>query len=152
MLCPFCGHLNTAVKDSRAIEGDSAIKRRRHCPECGGRFTTVEHLQLLPLKVLKKSGQSEPFQRQKLYRALQIALHKRPIEESRLDKIVNSLIRQLETLGESEISSEVIGQIAMEALSDLDQVAYIRFASVYKNFDQPDDFKEFINTLFSNKK
>jgi transcriptional repressor NrdR len=147
MKCPFCGNPNTSVKDSRATEDDTAIRRRRHCLECSARFTTVEHVQLLALKVIKRNGRIESFQREKLVYSLKLALHKRPIETERIDKIVNSLIRQLEALGESEIPSGVIGGLVMEALQDLDPVAYVRFASVYENFHSPEDFKEFVRKL-----
>ena len=147
MKCPFCANTNTSVKDSRSIDGDSAIRRRRHCPECNARFTTVEHVQLLPLKVIKKSGVIEAFSREKLLKSLHLALHKRPIDQERTEKILNSLIRQLETLGDIEIPSNVIGELVMQTLIDLDPVAYIRFASIYQNFHQPEDFKEFVRKL-----
>lgn len=147
MKCPFCANTNTSVKDSRSIDGDSAIRRRRHCLECNARFTTVEHVQLLPLKVIKKSGVIEAFSREKLLKSLHLALHKRPIDQERTEKILNSLIRQLETLGDIEIPSNVIGELVMQTLIDLDPVAYIRFASIYQNFHQPEDFKEFVRKL-----
>lgn len=147
MKCPFCGHENTAVKDSRAIEGDTAIRRRRHCLDCSARFTTVEHIQLLPLKVIKKDKSVEAFQREKLHRSLHLALHKRPIDEEKIEKVINSLVRQLESMGETEISSATIGSLVMEALYDLDPVAYVRFASVYEDFTHPEDFKEFVRQL-----
>lgn len=147
MKCPFCAHTNTSVKDSRSIDSDSAIRRRRHCLDCNARFTTVEHVQLLSLKVVKKTGQIEPFSREKLLKSLGLALHKRPIEQERKEKILNSLVRQLESLGDSEIPSTVIGELVMQTLLDLDPVAYIRFASIYQNFLHPDDFKEFVRQL-----
>jgi transcriptional repressor NrdR len=147
MKCPFCAHTNTSVKDSRSIDGDSAIRRRRHCLDCNARFTTVEHVQLLSLKVVKKTGRIEPFSREKLLKSLGLALHKRPIEPERKEKILNSLVRQLESLGDSEIPSPVIGELVMQTLLDLDPVAYIRFASIYQNFHHPDDFKEFVRQL-----
>lgn len=147
MKCPFCSNPNTSVKDSRAIDSESAIRRRRHCSDCSARFTTVEHVQLLPLKVIKKNGRIEGFQRDKLLQSLSLALHKRPIEEERIEKVLNSLIRQLESLGETDIPSSVIGNMIMESLLDLDPVAYVRFASVYQNFHKPEDFKEFVRKL-----
>lgn len=147
MRCPFCGHESTGVKDSRVSSDNTSIRRRRQCGECGGRFTTVEHIQLLPLKVIKKEGTIEPFQREKLERAFSRALHKRPIDEERIHKIVNSLVRQLESRGEIEIPSSEIGEMVMETLKNLDAVAYIRFASVYRDFSKPLDFEAFIRQV-----
>lgn len=147
MRCPFCGHEDTSVKDSRAIEENTAIRRRRHCLECSARFSTVEHVQLIPLRVIKRHGEGEPFLRKKLLKSFEIALHKRPVSAEKIDRIVNSIIRQLETLGETDIASTHIGELVMEALSDLDMVAYIRYASVYLNFHAPEDFQEFVTTL-----
>lgn len=144
MKCPFCGHESTSVKDSRAIEDNTGIRRRRHCLECGARFSTVEHVQLLPLKVRKKGDRVEPFQREKIVQAMERALHKRPVDSERVERIINSIVRQLESLGETEIPSSTIGEMIMKTLSDLDEVAYVRFASIYRNFDAPDDFKKFI--------
>jgi transcriptional repressor NrdR len=152
MKCPFCGHDGTAVKDSRAIDDNNAIRRRRHCLECGARFSTVEHVQLLPLRVIKKNGEIEPFQRDKLLKSFRIALHKRPIELERIERIVNSIVRRLESRGETEIHAHVIGELVMETLSDLDAVAYVRYASVYKNFHEPSDFNRFVNDLEDNDK
>lgn len=147
MKCPFCGHDTTAVKDSRAIEDNSAIRRRRICLECNARFSTAEHVQLLPLRVVKKNGESESFQRDKLYKSFQIALHKRPVAPDRIDRIVNSLVRRLESKGETEIAATYIGELVMETLSDLDAVGYVRYASVYKNFHEPLDFNRFVDDL-----
>jgi transcriptional repressor NrdR len=152
MKCPFCGNENTAVKDSRSIEDNTAIRRRRHCLECSARFSTVEHVQLLPLKVVKKNGIVEPFQREKLLRSFLIALHKRPIESERIDRIVNSIVRRLESRGETEIQANTIGELVMETLSDLDAVAYVRYASVYKNFHEPSDFNRFVSELQEGEK
>tara|TARA_A100000171_G_scaffold49162_1_gene57715 strand:- start:1455 stop:1928 length:474 start_codon:yes stop_codon:yes gene_type:complete len=151
MRCPFCGHEATAVKDSRVANENTAIRRRRQCMECGGRFTTVEHIQLLSLKVVKKDGTLEPFQREKLEHAFAKALHKRPVKEDRIDKVINSLVRQLESRGEMEISSTDIGEKVMDALKNLDAVAYIRFASVYRDFSKPNDFEDFIRQATSSR-
>ena len=147
MRCPFCGHDDSQVKDSRPSEDNSAIRRRRHCPECGGRFTTFERVQLRELVVVKKNGQRAPFDRDKLLRSIMIAVRKRPIGEERVERIVNSITRRLESSGESEIPSSQIGQLVMEALASLDPVAYVRFASVYKNFRETRDFEQFLETL-----
>lgn len=147
MRCPFCGHLSTSVKDSRAADDNATIRRRRHCDECNGRFTTVEHVQLLNLRVLKKSGQVEPFKREKLLMSLTRALHRRPVDDEKIEKITNSIIRQLETRGEVDIPSPAIGEIVMDILQDLDGVAYIRYASIYRNFEEVGDFSKFIKTL-----
>src|SRR5688572_14898296 len=133
MRCPFCGHEDTQVKDSRPTEDNSAIRRRRFCPACGSRFTTFERVQLRELVVVKKTGKRAPFDRDKLARSLQLALRKRPIDAERLERVVNSIVRRLESMGESEIPSTVIGEMVMESLANLDQVAYVRFASVYRN-------------------
>ena len=147
MRCPFCGHDDTQVKDSRPTEDNSAIRRRRFCPACGSRFTTFERVQLRELVVVKKNGQRAPFDRDKLLRSIMIAVRKRPIGEERVERIVNSITRRLESSGESEIPSSQIGQLVMEALASLDPVAYVRFASVYKNFREAKDFEEFISDL-----
>jgi transcriptional repressor NrdR len=147
MRCPFCGHDDTQVKDSRPTEDNSAIRRRRFCPACGSRFTTFERVQLRELVVVKKNGQRAPFDRDKLLRSIMIAVRKRPIGEERVERIVNSLTRRLESSGESEIPSSQIGQLVMEALASLDPVAYVRFASVYKNFRETRDFEQFLETL-----
>ena len=147
MRCPFCGHDDTQVKDSRPTEDNSAIRRRRFCPNCGARFTTFERIQLRELTVIKKTGQREPFDRDKLARSLSIALRKRPVEPERIEQLVSKIVRDLESLGESEIPAASIGELVMEALANLDQVAYVRFASVYRNFRETKDFEEFIGKL-----
>lgn len=147
MRCPFCGAEDTQVKDSRPTEDKSAIRRRRFCPDCGSRFTTFERVQLRELTVVKKNNQRAPFDRDKLLRSVLVATRKRPVEPERIDRMVSGIVRQLESLGETEISSDVIGKIVMDALSNLDQVAYVRFASVYRNFREARDFEEFIGGL-----
>jgi transcriptional repressor NrdR len=147
MRCPFCGNEDTQVKDSRPTEDNSAIRRRRFCPSCSARFTTFERVQLRELTVVKSAGQREPFDRDKLLRSMRIALRKRPIDADRIDRVVNSLVRQLESSGESEIPSKQIGEMIMIALQTLDQVAYIRYASVYKDFREASDFNEFVEQL-----
>ena len=147
MRCPFCGSTETQVKDSRPAEDHVAIRRRRFCPACGGRFTTYERVQLRDLVVVKKNGKREDFDRDKLSRSIRIALQKRPIEPERVDQMISGLVRRLESKGESDIPSDEIGQIVMEALARIDTVAYVRFASVYKNFQEADDFEEFVAEL-----
>ncbi len=147
MRCPFCGHEDTQVKDSRPTEDSAAIRRRRSCPACGARFTTFERVQLRELMVIKKDGVKVPFDREKLMRSFLIALRKRPVDEERIERIVNSIQRRLETLGEQEIPTRVIGQMVMDNLADLDPVAYVRFASVYRNFREARDFEEFVGKL-----
>ena len=147
MRCPFCGHNDTQVKDSRPAADNSAIRRRRHCPDCGARFTTFERVQLRDLTVLKKAGQKQRFDREKLARSLYIALRKRPVEDERVERVVNGIVRQLESAGESELPAGMIGELVMEALSRLDKVAYVRFASVYRNFREAKDFEDFIGSL-----
>ena len=149
MRCPFCGHNDTQVKDSRPTEENATIRRRRLCPECSSRFTTFERVQLRELSVVKSNGEKVLFERDKLLRSLQIALRKRPVEEDRMERIVNSIQRRLETLGESEIPTKVIGEMVMEHLAELDQVAFVRFASVYRNFREAKDFEAFIGNLGS---
>ena len=144
MRCPFCSHGDTQVKDSRPTEDNSAIRRRRYCPNCGARFTTFERVQLRELTVLKKGGQREPFDREKLLRSMRISLRKRPVEEDRVDRVVNGIVRRLESSGEAEINADQIGELVMEALLTLDKVAYVRFASVYRNFREAKDFEDFI--------
>ncbi len=144
MRCPFCAHGDTQVKDSRPTEDNSAIRRRRYCPNCGARFTTFERVQLRELTVLKKGGQREPFDREKLLRSMRISLRKRPVEEDRVDRVVNGIVRRLESSGEAEIDADQIGELVMEALVTLDKVAYVRFASVYRNFREAKDFEDFI--------
>ena len=147
MRCPFCGNIDTQVKDSRPADDHVSIRRRRFCPSCGGRFTTYERVQLRDLVVVKKSGKREAFDRDKLERSIRIALQKRPIEPDRIDQMVSGIVRRLESLGETDVPSDVIGQIVMETLARIDTVAYVRFASVYKNFQAADDFEEFVAEL-----
>jgi transcriptional repressor NrdR len=147
MRCPFCGHDDSQVKDSRPTEDNSAIRRRRQCEGCGARFTTFERIQLRELTVLKSEGRREPFEREKLDRSVAIACRKRPIEAAKIEKLVSGIQRQLETLGETEIESAKIGQYVMEGLKGLDTVAYIRFASVYKEFGEAKDFEEFAGAV-----
>jgi len=147
MRCPFCGHEDTQVKDSRPTEDNAAIRRRRYCSACGSRFTTFERIQLRELMVVKSSGEKVPFDRDKLLRSLKIALRKRPVEDERIERMVNSIQRRLETLGENEIPTKVIGEMVMDQLKELDPVAYVRFASVYRNFREAKDFEEFVGKL-----
>jgi transcriptional repressor NrdR len=147
MRCPFCGHEDTQVKDSRPTEDGSAIRRRRFCPSCGSRFTTFERVQLRELTIVKKNGVKEPFDREKILRSLMHAVRKRPVEPDRVERIVSGIQRRLESLGESEIPSTVVGEMVMDALRTLDHVAYIRFASVYKNFREAKDFEDFVGKL-----
>jgi transcriptional repressor NrdR len=149
MRCPFCANEDTQVKDSRPTDDSSAIRRRRQCPNCGARFTTFERVQLRELTVVKTGGQREPFDRDKLMRSMQIALRKRPVDPERVERVVNGIVRRLESSGESEIPSTVVGQMVMEALRSLDQVAFVRFASVYRNFREAKDFEEFVGKLDS---
>lgn len=147
MRCPFCGHDDTQVKDSRPTEDNNAIRRRRYCPSCQSRFTTFERVQLRELTVVKRNGQRSPFDRDKLTRSIRIACRKRGVDEERIEQIVNGIQRKLESSGETEIQSAIIGELVMEALQSLDQVAYVRFASVYKNFREIKDFGEFVEKL-----
>jgi transcriptional repressor NrdR len=147
MRCPFCGNEDTQVKDSRPSEDGSAIRRRRFCTNCGQRFTTIERTQLRELTVVKNDGRRVPFDREKLARSIRIALRKRPIQEERIERIVNSIVRQLESSGESDINSKQIGELVMDTLKELDPVAYVRFASVYRNFREAKDFEAFIGSL-----
>jgi transcriptional repressor NrdR len=145
--CPYCASLETQVKDSRPTDDSSAIRRRRVCPDCGGRFTTFERVQLRELVVVKRSGRRIPFDRDKLARSVEIALRKRPVELERVERMVNGIVRQLESLGESEIASAKIGELVMEGLKSLDDVAYVRFASVYRDFREARDFEEILGEL-----
>jgi transcriptional repressor NrdR len=147
MRCPYCGNEDTQVKDSRPTDDNSAIRRRRACPACSARFTTFERIQLRELVVMKKNGQRSPFDRDKLARSLTVACRKRPVDEDRIERVVNSIQRRLESMGESEIPSSVVGEMVMEALQGLDKVAYVRFASVYKNFREVKDFESFVENL-----
>jgi transcriptional repressor NrdR len=147
MRCPYCGAADTQVKDSRPTEDAAAIRRRRVCMECGGRFTTFERVQLRELTVIKRSGRRVPFDRDKLMRSVQIALRKRPVEPERVERMVSGVVRQLESRGEQEIPAEEIGLLVMEGLSKLDDVAYVRFASVYRDFREAKDFETFVGGL-----
>ena len=147
MRCPFCGAVDTQVKDSRPTEENAAIRRRRACVGCGARFTTFERVQLRELTVLKSSGKREPLDRDKLARSVNIALRKRPVDPDRVDRVINGIVRRLESSGENEISSDTIGELVMDALATLDQVAYVRFASVYRNFREAQDFEDFVGSL-----
>ena len=147
MKCPFCGCDDTQVKDSRNADDNTAIRRRRECPECGSRFTTFERVQLRDLIVVKKNGDKVMFDRDKLARSIDIAVRKRPVTTERVEKIVNSIQRRLEISGETEIPSTVIGEYVMEALANLDHIAYIRFASVYRDFREVKDFEDFVDTI-----
>jgi len=143
--CPFCGELESQVKDSRPSEDGAAIRRRRLCPECGGRFTTFERVQLRELTILKRSGRRAPFDREKLVRSISIAMRKRPVDPERIERMVNGIVRQLESMGESELPSHHIGEMVMKALKSLDDVAYVRYASVYRDFRETEDFAKFLS-------
>ncbi|MEQ8652269.1 MAG: transcriptional regulator NrdR [Kiloniellales bacterium] len=147
MRCPFCGNDDTQVKDSRPTEDSSAIRRRRQCSNCGARFTTFERVQLRELTVVKSTGQREPFDRDKLMRSMTLALQKRPVDADRVERVVNGIQRRLESSGETDIPSKVIGELVMDALAHLDKVGYVRFASVYRNFREARDFEEFVGKL-----
>ena len=147
MRCPFCGSEDTQVKDSRPVEDAIAIRRRRQCAACGARFTTFERVQLRDLTVFKSDQRRVPFDRDKLARSIRIATRKRGIDDEQIERIVNGIVRRLETAGESEVSSRRIGELTMESLSKLDEVAYVRFASVYREFATVKDFEEFIRQL-----
>jgi transcriptional repressor NrdR len=147
MRCPFCGHAESQVKDSRPSEEGAAIRRRRLCgdPQCGGRFTTFERVQLRELTILKRSGRRAPFDREKLVRSISVAIRKRPVDPERVERLVNAIVRQLESMGETEIGSAVVGELVMKALKSLDDVAYVRYASVYRDFKHTDDFADFLS-------
>jgi transcriptional repressor NrdR len=147
MRCPYCGNDDTQVKDSRPTEDSNAIRRRRICPSCGGRFTTFERVQLRELLVVKKSGRKVPFDRDKLARSVGTALRKRDVEPERVERMISGVVRQLESLGDVEVTSDQIGEFVMEGLKGLDDVAFVRFASVYKNFSAADDFRSFLTKL-----
>lgn len=147
MRCPYCGNEDTQVKDSRPTEDNTSIRRRRFCTACGGRFTTFERVQLRELTIIKNSGRRVPFDRDKLMRSVQVAMRKRPVEQERVERMVSGIVRRLESMGESEIQSSTVGKLIMEGLSSLDAVAYVRFASVYKNFREARDFEEFLDEL-----
>ncbi len=152
MRCPYCGGEDTQVKDSRPGEDGTAIRRRRVCVTCGGRFTTFERVQLRELTVVKRSGRRVAFDRDKLMRSVQIAIRKRPVDPERVEQMVSGVVRQLESLGESEVASETIGELVMAGLKALDDVAYVRFASVYRNFREAKDFEAFLGELASRTK
>jgi transcriptional repressor NrdR len=142
--CPFCGHAESQVKDSRPSEDGAAIRRRRSCPECAGRFTTFERVQLRELVIVKRSGRRNPFDREKLVRSMTISLRKRPVEAERIERMVSAIVRQLESRGETEIPSSVVGEMVMQALKAVDEVAYVRYASVYRDFRETQDFARFL--------
>ena len=144
MRCPFCGHAESQVKDSRPSEDGAAIRRRRLCPECGGRFTTVERVQLRELTILKRSGRRTPFERDKLARSISVAIRKRPIDPERVERMISSIVRQLESMGETELPSSAVGELVMKQLKALDDVAYVRYASVYRDFRETEDFAKFL--------
>ncbi len=152
MRCPFCGHVDTQVKDSRPSEDGATIRRRRYCPECDSRFTTFERVQLRELTVVKKNGDRRPFDRDKISRSMHIALRKRPVEEDKIEQAINTIVKTLETQGDSEIPVDQIGELVMETLKQLDMVAYIRFASVYRDFREAKDFEEFVESMSTKKR
>ncbi|PKP80791.1 MAG: transcriptional regulator NrdR [Alphaproteobacteria bacterium HGW-Alphaproteobacteria-18] len=145
MRCPFCGSDNTSVKDSRAAEDDTAVRRRRVCESCGARFTTFERVQLREIMVVKRDGKRVPFDRERLARSITIALRKRPVDREQIDQMVSGILRKLESTGEQEVTSNDVGELAMEALKRVDPVGYVRFASVYRDFKDPSDFAQFID-------
>lgn len=147
MRCPFCGGEETQVKDSRPTEESAAIRRRRVCPDCGGRFTTFERVQLRELLVIKRSGRKMPFDRDKLMQSVAVALRKRPVPAERVERMVSGIVRQLEASGETEIPSSMIGELVIEALRGLDPVAYVRFASVYRDFREASDFAQVVEEI-----
>ena len=147
MRCPFCGNDDTQVKDSRPTEDNASIRRRRFCPSCGSRFTTFERVQLREITVLKKTGTRALFDRDKLLRSILIATRKRPVDPERIELLVSGIVRRLESLGEAEIKSDIIGGMVMDGLANLDSVAYVRFASVYRNFREARDFEQFVGEL-----
>lgn len=147
MRCPFCGSAETQVRDSRPTEDNSAIRRRRLCMDCAQRFTTFERVQIRELNVVKKDGAREPLDREKLARSMAIALRKRPVEAARIDRVISGIVRRLESSGETEVASSTVGEMIMDALAALDQVAYVRFASVYRNFREARDFEDFVGSL-----
>lgn len=149
MRCPYCGSLDTQVKDSRPTEDNTAIRRRRICPDCGGRFTTFERVQLRELMIVKRSGRRVPFDRDKLARSVQVALRKRPVDAERVERMITGVVRQLESLGDSDIPSGTIGELVMAGLKQIDDVAYVRFASVYRDFREAKDFESALAELSS---
>jgi transcriptional repressor NrdR len=149
MRCPYCGGLDTQVKDSRPTEDASSIRRRRICPDCGGRFTTFERVQLRELMVVKRNGRRVPFDRDKLQHSLEVALRKRAVAPERVERMINGIVRQLESQGDADIPTERIGELVMEGLKGLDDIAYVRFASVYRNFREARDFNAIVGELES---
>ena len=147
MRCPFCGFENTQVKDSRPAENGAAIRRRRECTNCGGRFTTYERVQMRELMVVKRSGKRVPFDRDKLERSVRIALRKRDVDDERVERMISGIVQELERSGEAEVTSQRIGEMVMEGLRRLDDVAFVRYASVYRNFQAASDFREFLEEL-----
>ena len=147
MRCPYCGGLDTQVKDSRPTEDSSSIRRRRVCPDCGGRFTTFERVQLRELVVVKKNGRRAPFDRDKLTRSVEVAIRKRPVAADRVERMINGIVRQLEGQGDADIPTDRIGELVMEGLKALDDVAYVRYASVYRNFREARDFQSIVGEL-----
>jgi transcriptional repressor NrdR len=147
MRCPFCASDDTQVKDSRPTEENAAIRRRRVCPDCGGRFTTFERVQLREITVVKRSGRKVAFDREKLLASVMVALRKRPVPEERIERMVSGIVRQIESSGESEVASSAIGGLVMEALKGLDAVAYVRFASVYRDFREAADFQDVLSEI-----
>ena len=147
MRCPYCGSVDSQVKDSRPSDDHAVIRRRRICPDCGGRFTTFERVQLRELVVVKRSGRRIPFEREKLHRSVEVALRKRPVDAERIERMVNGIVRQLESLGDGEVPSATIGELVMEGLKALDDVDYVRFASVYRNFREAKDFEDLLDEL-----
>jgi transcriptional repressor NrdR len=144
MRCPICGHADSQVKDSRPTEDDAVIRRRRSCPNCDARFTTFERVQLRELTILKRSGRRTPFDREKLFRSISVAIRKRPVDPDQLERTVSAIARKLESMGETELPSSVVGEMVMAALKDLDDVAYVRYASVYRGFRETEDFARFL--------
>ena len=144
MRCPFCGNEESQVKDSRPSEDGAAIRRRRLCPECNGRFTTFERVQLRELTIVKRAGRRTPFDRDKLARSITMALRKRPVEPERVERMISSIVRQLESMGETELPSSAVGELVMKQLKALDDVAYVRYASVYRDFRETEDFAKFL--------
>ena len=151
MRCPFCSFVDTQVKDSRPAQDHAAIRRRRSCPSCGSRFTTFERVQLRELTVVKRDNTRTPFERDKLIRSINIATRKRPADPNDIERMVNGIVRRLETSGESDVTSTAIGELVMDALSQLDPIAYVRFASVYRNFRETKDFEDFIDEIQSDQ-
>jgi transcriptional repressor NrdR len=147
MRCPFCAHEDSQVKDSRPTDDGAAIRRRRQCEGCGARFTTFERIQLREMNVFKSDGRREPFDRAKLERSIAVACRKRPVDPARIERLATAIQRQIETTGDSEIAASAVGEMVMDGLKALDSVAYIRFASVYKDFREAKDFEDFAGTV-----